>query len=98
VAPFAIELLKGKGSAKQVVYLEYIVFDNEPVDQRFLLPANATTANATNPNDTVVEGNNTQALSGDNVEGNNNNTITTADASGAENNNNNNNNNNKTGA
>ena len=45
-APFGIELLKGKGSAQQVVYLKYIVFENAPVDERFLLPANST-ANAT---------------------------------------------------
>jgi hypothetical protein len=80
VAPFAIELLKGKGPAKQVVYLKYIVFENEPVDQRFLLPANATsnaTSNATNANNTMVEGNNS-------------NTTTTADTPEAENNNNNN--------
>ncbi len=42
VAPFAIELLKGQGSAKQSLYLKHIVYDNEPVDERFLLPANNT--------------------------------------------------------
>jgi hypothetical protein len=46
VAPFGIELLKGKGSATQVVYLKYIVYEDTPVDERFLLPAN-TTSNAT---------------------------------------------------
>ena len=45
-APFGIELLKGKGSAQQVVYLKYIVYENAPVDERFLLPANST-SNAT---------------------------------------------------
>jgi hypothetical protein len=71
VAPFGLELLKGKGSAQQVVYLKYIVYDNEPVDPRFLLPANGTanatttaaatapaangTANATAANNTAVE-------------------------------------------
>ena len=45
-APFGMELLKGKGSAQQVVYLKYIVFENAPVDERFLLPANST-ANTT---------------------------------------------------
>jgi hypothetical protein len=45
-APFGMELLKGKGSAQQVVYLKYIVYENAPVDERFLLPANST-SNAT---------------------------------------------------
>jgi hypothetical protein len=57
VAPFAIELLKGKGSAPQVVYLKYIVYDTESVDQRFLLPANGT-GTATIANTTAVETNN----------------------------------------
>ena len=34
-APFGIELLKGKGSAQQVVYLKYIVSENAPVDSVF---------------------------------------------------------------
>ena len=51
-APFGMDVLKGQGSAKQVVYLKYIVYEDAPVDQRFLLTANATanttaTANAT---------------------------------------------------
>jgi hypothetical protein len=54
VAPFGIELLKGKGSAPQVVYLKYIVYDNQPADERFLLPANATAANATAANATAA--------------------------------------------
>jgi hypothetical protein len=54
VAPFGIELLKGKGSAPQVVYLKYIVYDNQPVDERFLLTANATAANATAANATAA--------------------------------------------
>jgi K319L-like, PKD domain len=54
VAPFGIELLKGKGSATQVVYLKYVVYGDEPVDERFLLPANATTANATTANATTA--------------------------------------------
>jgi hypothetical protein len=58
VAPFAIELLKGKGSAKQVVYLKYIVYEDKPVDERFLLPAN-TTSNATTADATEVDNNNT---------------------------------------
>src|SRR5918995_1647277 len=74
VAPFAIELLKGQGSAKQIVYLKHIVYDNEPVDDRFLLPAANTTSNATNVNNTSVEGNSTQGESGESIEGNNNNT------------------------
>jgi hypothetical protein len=45
-APFGMELLKGKGSAQQVVYLKYIVYENAPVDERFLLSANST-ANTT---------------------------------------------------
>src|SRR5918997_6595812 len=54
VAPFGIELLKGKGSAPQIVYLKYIVYDNQPVDERFLLTANATAANATAANATAA--------------------------------------------
>jgi hypothetical protein len=53
VAPFAIELLKGKGSATQVVYLKYIVYEDTPVDERFLLPAN-TTSNATTTGNTTT--------------------------------------------
>jgi hypothetical protein len=45
-APFGMDIFKGTGSAKQVVYLKYIVYENTPVDQRFLLPVNAT-GNAT---------------------------------------------------
>jgi hypothetical protein len=54
VAPFGLELLKGRGSAPQVVYLKYIVYDNQPADERFLLSANATTANATTANATTA--------------------------------------------
>ncbi|MDQ4101568.1 MAG: hypothetical protein M3115_05220 [Thermoproteota archaeon] len=75
VAPFGIELLKGKGSAPQVVYLKYIVYDNQPADERFLLAANATTANATTANattaannTTAVESNNTIAQDDETVE------------------------------
>jgi hypothetical protein len=46
VAPFGIELLEGQGATKQVVYLKHIVYEDEPVDERFLLIAN-TTGNAT---------------------------------------------------
>jgi hypothetical protein len=52
-APFAIELLKGNGSATQVVYLKYIVYEDRPVDERFLLPAN-TTSNATTTSNTTT--------------------------------------------
>src|SRR5215216_5253449 len=45
-APFGMDIFKGTGSAKQVIYLKYIVYDNTAVDQRFLLPVNAT-GNAT---------------------------------------------------
>jgi hypothetical protein len=46
-APFAIELLKGnKTSATQAIYFKFIVYEEEPVDQRFALAAN-TTDNAT---------------------------------------------------
>ena len=80
VAPFGIEVLKGKGSAPQVVYLKYIVYDNQPADERFLLPANATTANATTANTTSVEGNDTIDQGDENIEENNNtSTITIAD-------------------
>jgi hypothetical protein len=60
VAPFAIELLKGKGSAMQVVYLKYIVYEDKPVDERFLLPAN-TTSNATATNATATNATATNA-------------------------------------
>jgi hypothetical protein len=93
VAPFAIELLKGQGSAKQIVYLKHIVYDNEPVDDRFLLPANNTTSNATNVNTTSVEGNSTQGESGESIEGNNSNNTITGETSEAENDNNNDSNN-----
>jgi hypothetical protein len=94
VAPFAIELFKGQGSAKQIVYLKYIVYDNEPVDDRFLLPAANTTSNATtNVNNTSVEGNYIQGESGESIEGNNSNTTITGETSEAENDNNNNSNN-----
>ena len=94
VAPFAIELLKGQGSAKQIVYLKHIVYDNEPVDDRFLLPAANTTSNATtNVNNTSVEGNYIQGESGESIEGNNSNTTITGETSEAENDNNNNSNN-----
>jgi hypothetical protein len=52
-APFGMELLKGKGSAQQVVYLKYIVYENAPVDERFLLPANST-SNATTTTTTAA--------------------------------------------
>jgi hypothetical protein len=58
VAPFGIELLKGQGATNQVVYLKNIVYEDEPVDERFLLIAN-TTGNATTANYTAVESNNT---------------------------------------
>src|ERR671922_1323596 len=58
VAPFAMELLKGKGTATQVVYLKYIVYEDKPVDERFVLAAN-TTSNATAADATEVENNNT---------------------------------------
>jgi hypothetical protein len=45
-APFGMDIFKGTGPAKQVIYLKYIVYDNTAVDQRFLLPVNAT-GNAT---------------------------------------------------
>ena len=93
VAPFAIELLKGQGSAKQIVYLKHIVYDNEPVDDRFLLPADNTTSNATNVNNTSLEGNYIQGESGESIEGNNSNTTITGDTSEAENDNNNDSNN-----
>jgi hypothetical protein len=92
VAPFAIELLKGKGSANVIVYLKYIVYDKEPVDERFLLTANAT-GNVTTANNTAVVSNNTQGLRGENVQGNNSRgsrTTPTADTPEAENNNNSN--------
>jgi hypothetical protein len=54
-APFGMELLKGKGSAQQVVYLKYIVYENAPVDERFLLPANST-ANTTTTAATAANG------------------------------------------
>ena len=74
VAPFAIELLKGQGSAKQIVYLKHIVYDNEPVDERFLLPANNTISNTTNVNNASVEGNNVNAtITGDTSEAENDN-------------------------
>jgi hypothetical protein len=74
VAPFGIELLKGKGSAPQVVYLKYIVYGDEPVDERFLLPANATTTTA---NTTGVESNNTLSPGEENTEENNSTSNTT---------------------
>jgi hypothetical protein len=53
-----MELLKGKGSATQVVYLKYIMYEDKPVDERFLLAAN-TTSNATTTADaTEVDNNN----------------------------------------
>jgi hypothetical protein len=59
VAPFGIELLEVQGATKQVVYLKHIVYEEEPVDERFLLIAN-TIGNATTANNTAVEGNNTE--------------------------------------
>jgi hypothetical protein len=90
VAPFAIELLKGQGSAKQIVYLKHIVYDNEPVDERFLLPASTIAINATNVNNTTIEGYNTQGESGEKIEGDNSNVTITDGTSEAENANNNN--------
>jgi hypothetical protein len=55
-APFGMELLKGKGSAQQVVYLKYIVYENAPVDERFLLPANSTANTTTTTAATAANG------------------------------------------
>lgn len=74
VAPFGIELLKHQGATKQVVYLKHIVYEEEPVDERFLLIAN-TTGNATTANNTAVESNNTQGQGSENFQGNNNSTF-----------------------
>src|SRR5687768_2661920 len=76
VAPFAMELLKGKGSATQVVYLKYIVYEDRPVDERFLLPANTTSDATTTSNTTTANttGNATAqdtALQADNNNNNN---------------------------
>jgi hypothetical protein len=82
VAPFAIELLKGRGSATQVVYLKYIVYEDRPVDERFLLPAN-TTSNATTTSNTTT----TTTITTANTTGN----ATAQDTALQANNNNNNN-------
>jgi hypothetical protein len=49
VAPFAIDLLKGKPSATQAIYFKFIVYENQPVDQRFVLAANTTDNSTTSP-------------------------------------------------
>jgi hypothetical protein len=70
-APFGMELLKGKGSAQQVVYLKYIVFENAPVDERFLLPANST-SNATTTTAAATAANSTaNATTADSTEAEN---------------------------
>jgi hypothetical protein len=73
-APFAIELLKGNNtSAKQAVYFKFIVYESEPVDQRFALAANAAdNATAlTADNATALTADNATAPSNDAVQGNN---------------------------
>src|SRR5215216_157801 len=92
-APFGMDIFKGTGSAKQVIYLKYIVYDNTAVDQRFLLPVNAT-GNATTTtipaNDrgaAAAQDNNSNTLDprnenarGNNGRGNSNNNTTTSGA------------------
>ena len=89
VAPFAIELLKGKTSTAQGVYFKFIVYEKEPVDQRFVLAANttdnSTTAltadnSTTASNKNAIQGNNnTRGQVNEDIEGNNGNNRTTAD-------------------
>lgn len=83
VAPFAIELVKGKSSAAQAIYFKFIVYEKEPVDQRFVLAANTTNTadnSTTAPNDNGTQGNNnTKGQINENIEGNNGNNDTAAD-------------------
>src|SRR5215204_545469 len=92
-APFGMDIFKGTGSAKQVIYLKYIVYDNTAVDQRFLLPVNATgnaTTTTTPANDrgaAAAQDNNNNTLDprnenarGNNGRGNSNNNTTTSGA------------------
>src|SRR5829696_1894252 len=89
-APFGMDIFKGTGSAKQVIYLKYIVYDNTAVDQRFLLPVNAT-GNATTTTAATAaaaaQDNNSNTLDprnenarGNNGRGNSNNNTTTSGA------------------
>jgi hypothetical protein len=55
-APFAIEILKGKTSATQAIYFKFIVYENQAVDQRFVLAANTT------DNSTALTADNSTAL------------------------------------
>ncbi|MFL6473907.1 MAG: PKD domain-containing protein [Nitrososphaera sp.] len=45
-APFALQLLKGKSTGNQAIYFKFIVYETDPVDQRFVLAANTTNSTA----------------------------------------------------
>src|SRR5829696_1076431 len=105
-APFGMDIFKGTGSAKQVIYLKYIVYDNTAVDQRFLLPVNATgnatTTTAATAPATNATGNATTTTTPANDRGaaaaqdNNNNTLDRRDEKARRNNGRGNSNNNTT--
>ena len=67
-APFAIEILKGKGSATQAIYFKFIVYENQAVDQRFVLATNTTDNSTalTADNSTALTADNSTALTADN--------------------------------